>query len=311
MIISASRRTDIPAFYSEWFLRRIKDGFVLVRNPMNPNSIGKISLSPDVVDGIVFWTKNPKPMLAGLDKLRDYPYYFQFTLTPYDSDVEAHLPPKKEVIDTFKELSDRIGANRVIWRCDPILVNRKYTLDYHIGRFVEMAAELKGYTTKCVISFVDYYKSIAGNIKDLGLLEITEDDMRHIARSFSAVASENGLRVDTCAEAIDLSEYGIGHSKCVDDAIFTEITGFGYDVSKDKNQRAACGCVESIDIGAYNTCLHGCKYCYANSSARLVKSNYARYDADSPLLCGEIGGGDIIKDREVRSVQSGQLGFDI
>jgi len=311
MIISASRRTDIPAFYSEWFFNRIKDGFTLVRNPMNPTVESRINLSPDVVDGIVFWTKNPKPMLDRLDELRDYPYYFQFTLTPYDNDVEKNLPPKNEIIDTFKELSDKIGANRVIWRYDPTLINDKYTLGHHIENFAEMAKKLKGYTSKCVISFVDYYRSIANNIKELDLKEITDDDMTYIANNFSAIANENGVKINTCAETIDLSEYDIGHSKCVDDSIFTEITGYSYNTNKDKNQRLACGCVSSIDIGVYNTCLNGCKYCYANHSAKQVKRNFALYDVNSPLLCGNLDKDDVIKNREVKSYKIGQIEFNI
>ena len=160
MIISASRRTDIPTYYSEWFLNRIKDGFVYVRNPMNVHQISKISLSPDVVDGIVFWTKNPVPMLDKLYNLQDYAYYFQFTVNSYGKDIEANIPSKNDIIvPAFRELSRIIGAEKVIWRYDPIMLTSKYTIDYHVNYFNELAKRLSGYTHKCVISFVDFYRN--------------------------------------------------------------------------------------------------------------------------------------------------------
>ncbi len=311
MIISTSRRTDIPSFFFDWFINRIREGYVLARNPMNPKSVSRISLSPDVVDGIVFWTKNPAPMLDKLSAVKDYPYYFQFTLTPYESDVEENLPPKKDIIETFKKLSDKIGKNRIIWRYDPILINDRYNMDYHIDIFRDMLKDLGGYTDKCVISFIDYYKSIARNIKALGLKTITEKDMHRIAEYFSKAAGEYGIKIDTCAESVDLSQYGIGHAKCVDDAVFKEITGFTYDVEKDTNQRLECGCVMSIDIGMYNTCLNGCRYCYANHSEKTVKKNYANYNPHSPLLCSYLTAEDAVKERKMKSFKNGQIEFEI
>ncbi len=311
MFISASRRTDIPAYYSDWFINRIKEGFVLVRNPMNHKMVSRINLSADVVDGIVFWTKNPAPMIDKLEAIKEYPYYFQFTLTPYGKDVEENLPPKNELIDTFKNLSDKIGPNRVIWRYDPILVNDKYSIDYHIETFNRMSSKLSGYTNRCVLSFMDYYISIKSNIKELKLKPITEKDMHYLAKEFSKTAGKYGFIIDTCAEAIDLGQYGIGHSKCIDDAIFSELTGYSYCVGKDKNQRLACGCVLSIDIGKYNTCLNGCRYCYANHSSKAVKTNYANYNPYSPLLCSELRDGDEIIERQVKSFRNRQIEFDI
>ena len=159
MIISASRRTDIPNYYSEWFFNRIKEGYVLVRNPMNISQVSKISLSPDVVDGIVFWTKNPLPILDRLEELREYTYYFQFTLTPYGKDVEPNVPSKNDlIIPSFRKLSERIGKERVVWRYDPILFNDKYTMDYHVKYFKTLAAKLHAYTEKCIVSILDFYQ---------------------------------------------------------------------------------------------------------------------------------------------------------
>jgi hypothetical protein len=161
MIISASRRTDIPAYYSEWFINRLKEKYVLVRNPLNAQQIGRVSLSPDAVDCIVFWTKNPGPMLDRLGKLKDYNYYFQFTLTPYGKGVEANLPSKSALTDTFKRLSDIIGREKVVWRYDPIIISNKYDIGYHEKYFDIIANGIKDHTEKCTISFLDFYNKIS------------------------------------------------------------------------------------------------------------------------------------------------------
>ena len=312
MIISASRRTDIPSYYSDWFFNRIKEGYVLVRNPLNTHNISKINFSPDVVDGIVFWSKNPRPMLKRLNEIREYPYYFQFTLNSYETDIEANLPSKiPDIVDTFKKLSDKIGENRVIWRYDPILKNEKYTLEHHVKHFEMFAKMLHGYTKKCTVSFIDYYRSITKNIEELKLNEITEKDMRYIAKSFSEIGKHYKLDIDTCAETVDLSEYGIGHARCVDDKIFSDITGFRYDVRKDKNQRLECGCITSIDIGMYNTCLNACKYCYANHNIKTVRENHLKYNSKSPLLCSELTDQDTIHEKEIKSYKNKQIMLNI
>ena len=172
MIISASRRTDIPAFYSDWFYNRIKEGFALVRNPMNFRQVSRVKLTPDVVNGIIIWTKNPAPMIERLDELRDYMYYFQFTITPYGKDIEPNVPRKNtDVLSTFKEISKKIGADRIIWRYDPIFLSEKYTVNYHIRAFTEIANELRIYTRKVTISFIDTeYKGLKSNIGALELV---------------------------------------------------------------------------------------------------------------------------------------------
>jgi len=267
MIISASRRTDIPAFHSDWFLNQIKEQCVHVKNPFNPNQISKISLEPNNVDCIVFWSKNPEPFLDKLQHLNEYTYYFQFTLNPYDSDIETNLPPKSEVIETFKKLSDKIGAQKVIWRYDPVLLNSKYTMLYHIDKFNNMASQLKGYTEKVIFSYIDFYKKIAENLKFHGITEITTEQKLKLAENFSKSARENNLSIATCAEDINLSQYNIEHAKCIDGYLIAKLIGRELSVSKDKNQRLECGCAASRDIGEYNTCSNGCIYCYARSFA--------------------------------------------
>jgi DNA repair photolyase len=299
MIISASRRTDIPAYYSDWLLNRIKVRCVCVRNPMNIHQISKINLDPNVVDCIVFWSKNPKPMLDKLQHINEYAYYFQFTLNPYDTDIETMLPSKKEILETFKKLSDAIGSQKVIWRYDPVLLNKKYTVAYHIDKFYEFAKELKGYTEKVTFSFIDFYKKITENIKSFNIDETTNDEKNIIADSFSQIAKENRLSIGTCAEGIDLSKYDIVHARCIDDRLIAEIIGYNFIAEKDKNQRLECGCVGSIDIGEYNSCQNGCVYCYANHNQTIAANNFKKHNQLSPLLIGKINDNDIINERNV------------
>lgn len=302
MIISASRRTDIPAYYSQWFLRRLEVGFVCVRNPVNFHQVSRIPLSPEVVDGIVFWTKNPAPMLDHLPLLKDYPFYFQFTLTAYAQDLEPGVPNKNEVIiPAFQELSRRIGPERVIWRYDPILLTPKYTIDYHVHYFEELCKRLSGYTLKCVISFVDLYRHLGQRFQALDNGEIYE-----LAGRFSDIAQEYHLTLETCAERLDLSQFGIRHGHCVDGELLERLIGQPLSLSKDKNQRDACGCMTSIDIGMYDTCANGCKYCYANHAPASVRRNLQAHDPASPLLCGGLAPEDIIKDRAVASCKETQ-----
>lgn len=310
MIISASRRTDIPTYYSEWFMNRIKEKYVLVRNHRNIYQVSRIDLSPDIVDHIVFWTKNPKPMLDKLDKLKDYSYSFQFTLNSYGQDVEENVPSKSgQIIDTFKELSDKIGREKVLWRYDPIFINEKYNLEYHTQYFEKLAYQLKDFTEKCTISFIDNYSKIEKNIAPLNIQTMSDEQKRAIARNISTIAFNYGLKMDTCAEDIELCDLGITHAKCIDDKLIERIINCPMNVEKDKSQRLECGCVASIDIGSYNTCQNGCKYCYANHSVSSVKNNSLNYDSNSPLLCSVLTDKDKILDRSVKSIKNKQPFF--
>jgi hypothetical protein len=284
MLLSISRRTDIPAYYSDWLFKRISEGFVVVRNPMNPGSTREISLRQEDVDGIVFWSKNPKPMLGRLDELSRFRYYFQFTLTPYGKDVEAGIPDKAGLIDTFKQLADVIGPDRVIWRYDPILLNPAYPIGRHVETYAQMASALRSYTGNCTISFIDMYKNTSANADKLALAELDDSAKQQLARAFAAAASENGIALATCAEDVDLSDYGIGHARCVDAGLFNALWGLNLPVRKDRNQRPACRCTESTDIGAYNTCPGGCLYCYANYNSAMIDKKRAAHDEAAPLL---------------------------
>lgn len=299
MILSVSRRTDIPAFYSDWFFNRLKEGFVYVRNPMNIHQVSKITLSPDVIDCIVFWSKNPKPMLPRLYELKDYMYYFQYTINPYDKGIEGGVPKKEGVINTFKELSDKIGPKRVIWRYDPILLTEKMDMEYHIRYFTEIAKRLQGYTETCVISFVDLYKKTQTNLQGTQARELSFNEMLELAAKLFIVARQYGITIQTCAEEIALETVGIKHGKCIDNALIEDLLGLKLVVSKDPNQRKECGCVQSIDIGEYNTCAHGCRYCYANFKESVVAQKRALHDPKSPLLVGNLGPNDIVSERKL------------
>lgn len=300
MIVSASRRTDIPAFYSEWFFHRLKEGYVLTKNPMNPSQISRILLTPDNIECIVFWTKDPLPMLdqlTTLDKL-GFSYYFQFTLTPYGRELERNLRDKAEIISTFKQLSERIGKDRVIWRYDPIILNEILTTDYHIKAFCELARELCGYTQSCIISFVDIYHKLEKKVKEEVLHSISEEQMHQLAKAFHKIGTEYGIEIRSCCEKNDLTEEGISQSSCIDVDLIRSISGRQINPKVDKNQRMGCGCIQSVDIGVYNTCLHGCIYCYANHSEASILSNSRRHDPEAEILLGTISSDAKIIDRK-------------
>lgn len=313
MILSVSRRTDIPNYYSEWFLNRIKEGYLYVRNPMNIHQISKIDISPEIVDCIVFWTKNPEPMLDKMEQLNDYKYYFQFTLTGYGKDMESGLPHKRDkMIPIFKRLSEMIGKEKVIWRYDPIVITETYSEEYHLKAFQEIASSLNGYCKRVVISFVDLYAKTKKNMKDIRTIDKNQCELITFSKKLAEIAKINGMEIETCAEVIDLSSCGIKHSSCIDKKLIENIIGCPIKVEKDKNQREECGCVESVEIGTYNTCLNGCKYCYANYNEERVKANNALYDPQSPILCSKITEEDKITDRVVKSIREGQISlFDL
>lgn len=280
MVISVSRRTDIPCYYSDWFFNRLHEGYAITRNPMNHNQTKRVSLSRPDVDCFVFWTKNPAPMLYHLGELTGFQYYFQFTVTSYAADIEINLPNKSDIIDTFMRLSDDIGQERVIWRYDPVLLTEKYSLEYHIQYFGEIARRLNEYTNVVIFSYIDLYSKF---LKRFSIHEMSLDEKILIARNFSKIAEENHMLIKTCSEEIELSNYGITHASCIDGNLIERLTGNSYN-KRDKNQRTACGCIPSVDIGIYNTCQNGCLYCYANYSSAAIQTNVNRHNQHSPMM---------------------------
>lgn len=306
MILSVSRRTDIPAFFSDWFMKRIKEGYLMVRNPMNYHQVSKISLSPEVVDCFVFWTKNPAEMIGKLDLITHYNYYFQFTITSYNDTLELNVPKKTGVITTFKRLSDLIGKNRVIWRYDPILFTDSIDESYHYKYFEKLASKLKDFTDKCVISFLDTYINCERNLRHSRITILDEDNTVKVSKLLNDIAMSNKIQLATCAEDIDLSSYGICKNKCIDPLLISNISSKEINVSKDKTQRDSCRCVTSIDIGSYNTCSHNCLYCYANYNINSVNSNLLKHNPGSPLLIGNLEPDDKINTRKMESCFNSQ-----
>ena len=294
MIVSASRRTDIPAFYTKWFMNRISDGFLLTRNPFNYNQIKRVSLNVSDVDVIIFWTRNPTPLMKDLDKLDalGYKYYFQFTITGYQKTLEKSTLNFYKAIEIFKKLSLKIGREKVIWRYDPILLSNVTPFEEHIELFNKIASFLNGYTTRVVISFADLYDKVNRNLKKLDSLDYqdiasNQELCIELVKRLYDISQNNNIDIYTCAESFDLSNYGIKKGKCIDDGLIKDI--FNVDVSsmKDPGQREHCGCVKSIDIGMYNTCMHGCRYCYATFNENLAHKNYKNHDFNSPFLIGD------------------------
>jgi hypothetical protein len=298
MIISASRRTDIPKYYTEWFMNRIRAGFCTVPNPYNPEQVSYVSLLPEDVDVIVFWTRDPRPLMPYLTELdlMGFRYYFQFTLTAYPRVLDPFLPDQAEQIDTFRALASQIGSHKVIWRYDPIVFSNITDYDYHQSHFEHLASVLAGYTRRCVISILDLYSKTSlrlAKLRESGVLiqSTPEKDERFgwLLESLVRTAGRYDMVLQSCAEEMDLTRYGIQPGKCIDDNYIADVFGIEVSHRKDPGQRPTCGCVESKDIGAYDTCLHGCQYCYATLSQKVALQNFRAHDPKSPSLLGRPG----------------------
>ena len=299
MIISASRRTDIPAFYMEWLVNRLQEGFVYSRNPINPRQVSKVILRPDKVDCLVFWSKNPLPAIHLLSQVDQwgYPYYFQFTLNPYDRRLEKNLPLLEQRIETFRRLSDRIGPARVVWRYDPVIFTSFLQIQEHLEAFYALSIALKGYTDQCIFSFYDVYAKNRRQTNGLIQDEIMNEDRIRLAAGFSQISAQQGMSLAACSENMDLTAWGIQAASCIDPRRIEKICGYPLQARKDPNQRSACGCIASVDIGAYDSCPCQCVYCYATKGAALVQHNMARHRTDSPLLLGDLQPDDVIRER--------------
>ena len=291
MIISASRRTDVPAFYSDWFMNRIEFGYCDVPNPFNPTQISRVSLKPEDVDVLVFWTRNPSPLLPRLDELdrRGYRYLFLYTLMHNPRTIDPGCPGLEEALAAFKSLSDRIGPERVVWRYDPVLFTNKTPPEFHRKTYESLARQLRGFTRRSIMSVVNLYSKTRQRLsalrqKGVDLVEWEEESLIDLWKSMAVAAQDNGMDLLSCAQERDRTACGIKPGKCIDDGLIRE--GFGLEVGhrKDPSQRKACGCVVSKDIGMYDTCLYGCVYCYATTSFDRAKENYRLHDPQSPAL---------------------------
>ena len=294
MIINTGQRTDIPAFYADWFANRLKEGFVCVRNPYYPHQVSRYSLNPTVVDVIGFCTKNPAPMFPYMELLKDYGQYWFVTITPYGKDIEPNVPDKHQLLEGFKKLSDIVGVNSVGWRYDPIFITDKYTMDYHLRAFEKMATALEGYTKTVVISFIDLYPKVKRNFPEAK--EVTAEERLALGKEFIRIATAHGMTVKPCAEGDELSEFGADCSGCMKISDYEKAIGKRLNAPKKKGARAECACYLACDIGAYNTCKHLCRYCYANAEPSKVLEKSSMHDPESPFLIGNYQNGDTVHD---------------
>ena len=293
MILNVSGRTDIVAFYTKWFMNRYHEGYVDVRNPFNPKLVSRIHF--DNVDAILFCTKNPLPIIKYLKEINK-PIIFNITLTPYMKDIEPNVPDKKEVIEAIKKISKTIGVDNVYVRYDPVLLNDKYTVEYHKKAFNKLCSLLSGFVKQIIISFIDDYKNVRKNMDVLKIKEFTDNDYEEIGKSFSESARKYGMTVQTCAETKNLVEYGFIKGECLSAMMAYKLTGKIYNKWRAR-KGIPCNCVETVDIGVYNTCKHLCKYCYANYDEEMIDKNVKKHNPNLSLLIGELNYDDIIKER--------------
>ncbi len=294
MIINTGQRTDIPAFYSEWFANRLKKGFVCVRNPYNLNRVSRYRLDPSVVDVIGFCTKNPAPMFPYMGLLKNYGQWWFVTITPYGRDIEPNVPDKHKLLEDFQKVSKTVGIKSVGWRYDPIFISEKYTSDYHLHAFEQIASTLDGYTKTVVISFIDLYPKVRKNFPEAQ--EVTKEMRLLLGRRMIEIAAAHGMTVKPCAEGDELAAFGADCGGCMRISDYEKAIGKQLNAPKRKGARAECACYLSCDIGAYNTCRHLCRYCYANAEVGKVLANSRRHDPASPFLIGNYMEGDEIHD---------------
>ncbi|WP_416182275.1 DUF1848 domain-containing protein [Acidaminococcus timonensis] len=294
MIINTGQRTDIPAFYARWFLNRIRAGSVCVRNPYNPSQVSRYRLSPKVVDCIGFCTKNPLPLLPYLDQLQGYGQYWYVSITPYGRDLEPNVPDKHRLLQAFRQLSREVGKQAIGWRYDPILLTERYTTEYHLRAFRTMAEILAGFTDTVVISFVDCYPKVLQNFPELQT--VPEAVRLQLGKELIGIAARYGMQLRTCAEGDQLAPYGADCSGCMKLSDYERAIGKKLHAPKGKGARAECACYLSCDIGAYSTCRHFCRYCYANGARQEVLVRSRQHDPDSPFLIGNYEEGDQIHD---------------
>ncbi len=291
MIVSASRRTDIPAFYPEWFVSRARAGWCLVPHPFRPGLSARVPLDPETTAAIVFWTRNPAPLfpyLPELDRL-GYQYYFQHTLLDYPEPLEPAGLPLARKIETFRELAGRIGPERVIWRYDPVILSEATPVAFHLERFERIASALRGSTRRVVVSLLDVYRKILPRLREAGvsLLECRPEDLAMLCGGLAGTATANGLEIQSCAEEVDLAPWGIPPGKCIDDGLIRKVFGIEVSGRKDPGQRKLCRCAVSRDIGVYDTCPAGCLYCYAVRDRAAAREKFSRHDPAFPALIGD------------------------
>ena len=300
MIINTGSRTDTVQYYSEWLLKRFQEGFVYSRNPLFLNKVTKYELNPEVVDCVIFCSKNYEPILERLHEITDrFNTYFYYTITAYGKDIEPNVPSIEDSIETLIKLSEIVGAKRIAWRYDPILLTEKYTKNRHYETFDYMSEKLSPYIDRCIFSFVEMYKKLKTNMPEIILL--TQEDKDEIAKNIGLIAQKNKILLQTCATLENYEKYNIIQSGCITAEILGTANGVTFSNIKHSGNRKGCRCMESRNIGDYDTCPNGCKYCYANQNPQIARKNYEKHNIDSPLILGGLNPTDEISQSSQRS----------
>lgn len=310
MIISASGRTDIPAYFSDWFCNRVRAGTVCVRNPYYPEQVMSYRIDSGVVDAVVFCTKNPAPIIDRVQEFAHLRPFFFVTITAYGKDIEPNVPIMDDAVRSLVELSKIAGTRAVCWRYDPIFLDDVYTVDHHIRTFTDLCRSLEGSVSDCVISFIQLYGKTLRNFP--GVREVTVEERRTLLSRMVPIAASSGIEIRTCAEYEGTAVDGLGVPGCFTRNVLRRYSGIDAPPVPGGPKREGCKCdLPSRDIGAYNTCLHGCKYCYANYDMNLVRKNFRMHDPDSPLLIGNLSPGDSVVEARQESLRQGQLPLDM
>ncbi len=287
MIINTGARTDTVQYYTKWLLKRFEEGFVYSRNPMFQNKVSRYELRSDIVDCVIFCSKNYEPILNHITKITDkFNTYFQYTITAYGKDIEPNVPSKDKSIETLIKLSETVGKQRVAWRYDPILLTEKYTKELHYQIFDYMAHRISPYIDRCIFSFVEMYKKLKTNMPEIILL--TEQDKNEIAKNIGAIAKKYNMIIQTCATGQNYENFGILNSGCITSDILGKANNIAFKNLKAKGARAECRCIENRNIGDYDTCPNGCKYCYANQSREKALKNFKKHNPDFDMISGNI-----------------------
>lgn len=295
MIINTGQRTDIPAFYGPWFLNRLKEGFVMVRNPFNHARVTRYVLDPEVVDLLCFCTKNPLPLLPHMEALASFRQLWHVTITPYGKDIEPHVPDKREVVQAFRSLSRCLGPSHVCWRYDPVLLLGKYDRNFHVRAFSALAEALEGYTHTCIFSFIDLYGKTMRNFP--AALRVSHEDQLYLVEKFVEIGEKHGMKLVSCLENPAFASLGVDTTGCLTKEKVEAAIGLPIRIPSYENMHArrGCSCLLGHDIGAYSSCGHFCRYCYANGKRVEVLENMGRHHRESPFLMGWEEEGDEIK----------------
>lgn len=272
-------------YFSEWLLNRFAAGYAYSRNPFHPDVVNRIDLNPRTIDVVEFCSKNYRPILSRLHEITErFNCHFHYTITAYDKDIEPNVPGIDESIETLRDLSAQVGKEKIIWRYDPVLLTGKYTIERHFATFDYMARRIAPYVSRCVFSFVVWYKKL--HLPELQPISGQQKEL--IAKGLGEMAAKHHLYIQTCGTKESYEQYGIHHSGCMTRAVYEHSLGLHFKKVAERGNRPGCRCMESRGLGDYNTCLNGCRYCYANYDHEKARENYRLHDPESPLMIGHL-----------------------